>query len=125
MGKLEPFHLGSTPFHTSVGRTFEEANHAGCGKAHQIIHGENERTFNQAVDHQSVLVWINLRQPGMVALKYNRTGRNDARNISQRGKTDGRDSVGGQPVDGSAFNTGFKPGWLPIGICHHARTQCF
>ena len=63
-----------------------------CGKwkaAAEILHGEDERPVDQAVNEELVLGGIDRRHTGMVALVVQRGGSQDAAGILQRGQAVG------------------------------------
>ena len=61
---------------TGVAGTFDEANLRNAGKAPEILHSEDQRPFHEAVDEKFVPLWVDFRNPGVMALEME-SGRSD------------------------------------------------
>ena len=78
VGELQRIDLRGAPLHAAVGRAFDEMDARHRRKAHDVVHRQQQRTLDQAVDHQPVLVRIDVRPPGVIALEEQAVRRDDA-----------------------------------------------
>ena len=78
VAELQAVHLRTAPLHAAVGGAFQEADHAHRGEAHQVVHGEDDRAFHHAVNHQPVLLRVDIRQARMKTLEDDPGRGNDA-----------------------------------------------
>jgi hypothetical protein len=89
-------------------------------EAHNVLHGENQRALDQAMDHQPVPVRIDIGPSRMMALEKQAVRRDDAVQILQRRKADGRFGPGGEPWHVAPDDAGLSVGGSAIGPVHHA-----
>ncbi len=78
------------PLHAGVGAAFDEVDARHRRKAHQVIEREQPRIFHHAVDHQPVLVRIDVGHAGVMTLEVQTRGRDDAEEVLQRRERDRR-----------------------------------
>src|SRR4029079_12708788 len=97
MVELQRIDLRSAPLHAAVGGTFDEMDPRRRWKANDVLHGEDQRTFDEAMDHQPVLVRIDVGPPGMMAFEKQAMWRDDAVQVLQRREADGGFGSGSQP----------------------------
>ena len=69
MGKLQRIELRAAPFHAAVGRTFDEMNARHRGKTHDVVHRQDQRALDQAMNQEPVLARIDVGAAGMIALE--------------------------------------------------------
>ena len=67
------------------------------GKRTMSFMARTQWPLDQAVDHQPVLIRIDVRPPGVIALEKQAVRRDDAVQILQRRETDRRFGAGGEP----------------------------
>src|SRR6185437_5715999 len=67
-----------------VTRAFEKVDVRDRRKPENVLHGEDQRSFHQAVNHQLVVVRIDLRNTGMVSLEMQRRWSDDTMQILKR-----------------------------------------
>ena len=72
------------PVGQPVARALQEEDARQRGIAHQVAHRELERLAHHAVDHQLVLVGIDVGDAGVMALEEQPVGRDDAELMLQR-----------------------------------------
>ena len=84
---------------------------------------KNQRALDQAVDHQPVLFRIDVRPARMVALEKQPVRRDDAVQILQRRKTDGRFGAGGEPWHVAPDDAGLGVRRPAIGPVNHAGSD--
>ena len=76
-------HRHIAPLHARVRTTFNEMNPAHRRQAHQIVHGEDHRHlehfFVRAIDHEAMLVRLNIPPALVMPLKMQTTGSDDAK----------------------------------------------
>jgi hypothetical protein len=126
MIELQRIHLRGAPLHAAIGRAFDEVNARHRWKAHDVFHGENERTLDQTMDHQPVLIRIDVRPACMMALEKQAVRCDDAMQVLQRRKADGRFGPGRQPwhVAPDAPASARKPAMGPINHAGPDRPRC-
>ena len=101
-----------------VAGTFEEVNPRHGWKSRHVLHGENERPFDQSMHHQPVLGRIDRRNPRMVALIMQAIRGDDSVQILERREAERRQARRrlGQALAIAAHDIGFELGRPPIGL---------
>ena len=79
-------HRGMSPFHCGVGTALQKVNARHRGESHQIIHREDHRRLDQAMDHQPMRIGCNIVPALMVSFKMQAIRRDDAKQRLQRGE---------------------------------------
>ena len=75
-----------TPLHTGISAALDEM-HARYGRqAHQVVHGVDLGIFYQTVDHETVLVGIDVVPALMMAFEMQTAGGDDAEHPLERRK---------------------------------------
>jgi hypothetical protein len=97
VGELAAIQLRAAPLHAAIGRAFEEVDPVFAREALQVLHGEDQRRVDQAVDHQPVIGRIDDRRAAMVTLEAQPVRRDDAVKLMQRREVDRGNRIGGQP----------------------------
>ena len=72
------------PFHAGVGAAFDEMKTRDRRQAHQVVHGEYARGFDQAVDHETVFGRVYVPPALVMPLEMQTAGRDDAEQRLQR-----------------------------------------
>jgi hypothetical protein len=78
------------------------------GEAHDVVHGQNERTLDQAVDHEPMLARVHVDATGVVALEEQSVRGDDPVHGLQRRETDGGFLARGQPGHVAADDVAFE-----------------
>ncbi len=79
-------HIG--PLHAAVGTALDEVNTRNRRKPHHIVHRQHQRTLDQAMNHQSMLLGVNLWHTGVMPLEVHAARRDNAEQILQRSEAD-------------------------------------
>jgi hypothetical protein len=70
VGELAAVELRAAPLHAAIGRAFEEIGAVdAAGEALEVVHGEDQRLVDEAVDHQPVLGRIDLGDAAVMTLE--------------------------------------------------------
>ena len=83
------FGFGRAPV-LGVAGTFEKVDARHRRKAGQILHGEDDRPLDHAVDNEPVFKRVDRRNPGMVALVMQPVRGNDSAKVLKRGQAERR-----------------------------------
>ena len=118
--ELQRIHLRGAPFHAAIGRAFDEMDARDLREAQDVLHGKKQRTLDEAMDHQSVLRRIDIGPSSMMALEEQPVRRDDAVQILQRRKADGRFRARSQPGNVAADDGGLGIGGPAIRPIDHA-----
>jgi hypothetical protein len=84
VGELQRIQLRGAPLHAAIGRAFDEMNPRDLRETHDVLHRKDQRALDQTMDHQSVLIRIDVRPPRMIALEEQAVRRDDAVQVLQR-----------------------------------------
>jgi hypothetical protein len=100
MRVLAAVELRAAPFHAGIGGAFEEISAVHpTREALQVVHGEDHRLVDEAVDHQPVLGRVDLGNAAVMALEAEAGGRDDTVEFMQRREVDRGLAAGGEPFD--------------------------
>ncbi len=97
VGVLAAVELGAAPFHAGIGGAFQEMDAVDARQALDVLEREDQRLVDQAVQHQPVIVRIDLGDAAMMALEAQAVGRDDAVELVQRREGDRGLRRRGQP----------------------------
>jgi hypothetical protein len=108
------------PFAPGIARTFEKV-HARFGRQpQQVVHREELRLAHEAVNHEPVLVRIDIRHTGMMTLIDEPARSDRAVQIGERRER--RSRARHRPrTCRAAHDVGFVRGWLAIGMVENRR----
>ena len=90
-------HRDVAPFHAGVGAALDEVDARHRRKARDVVHRENARVGDQAVNHQPMLVGIDGGYARMMALEMQARRGDDAEQILQGRESDRRLRRPGEP----------------------------
>ena len=88
VGELQRIELRRAPFHAAIRRALDEVDARHRRKALDVLHGQQQRPVDEAVDHQPVLLRIDRGAAAVVALEEQAVGGDDAGLILQRREAD-------------------------------------
>ena len=80
-------HRHVAPFHPSIRTALDKVNARHGRQAHEIVHREDLCLPHQTINHEPVLLGINIPPALMVALKVQTIGRDDPKERLQWGET--------------------------------------
>ena len=121
--ELQRVELRRAPLHAAVGGTLDEVNARHRREADNVLHRQQQRTFDEAMDHQLVLLRIDVGAAGMIALEKQPVRRDDAVEVLQRREADGRFGARGKPRNVAADDAGLELRRVAIGPVHHAGAE--
>jgi hypothetical protein len=121
--ELQRIQLRGAPLHAAIGRAFDEVDARHGREAQDVLHRENQWPLDQAMDHQSVLVRIDVGPAGMIALEKQPVRRDDAVQVLQRREADGGFGAGGEPRHVAPDHAGLGVGGPAIGPVDHAGSE--
>ena len=120
VGELQGIELRGAPLHAAIGAAFDEMDARDLRKAHDVLHRQQQRPLDEAVDHQAMFCRIDIRASGMMALEEQAVRRDDAVQVLQRREADGGFFAGGEPGNVAPDHAGLEIGGPAIGPVDHA-----
>ena len=116
-------HRDVAPLHAGIGAAFDEVDARHRREADDVVHREDARIGHQAVDHQPVLVRIDLGHAGVVALEVQAGRRDDAEQVLQRRERDRRLRRAREAGAFAAAHVGLEPRRHAVGRREDRRAE--
>ncbi len=123
VGVLTAVELGAAPFHAGIGGAFEKIDPVDARQTLELIERKNQRLFDQAMQHQPIVGWIDLGNAAMMAFEAQSIRRNDAVELMQRREADRGFGRRCQPGHGAADDVLFVFGWIAVGAHANALAE--
>ena len=120
---LAAIELGAAPFHAGIGGTFEKIDLVDARQPHELVEREDQRLFDEAVQHQPIVGRIDLRNAAVMPLEAQSIRRDDSVELMQWREADRRFGRRGEPRHGTADDVLFVLGWIAVAAHPNALTE--
>src|SRR6476659_6904805 len=84
VGVLAAVELGAAPLHAGIGGTFEKIDLVNAWQALELVEGKDQWLFDQAMQHQAVVVRNDFGNASVMTFEAQSVRRNDAVELMQR-----------------------------------------
>jgi hypothetical protein len=123
VGILAAVELGAAPFHPGIRRAFEEIDAVDARVALEVGQRQHQRLVDEPVQHQPVVIGVDLGDAAVMALEGEPVRRDDAVELVQRREADRGFAARREPGHVAAHHVFLELRRAPVRPCRHAVAE--